>query len=86
AETYIQSGYALSRLKKYDEAIKQIEKVVVLQPQDSEAQFFLGQLYILNRDRQSALVQYRKLALLDSDSANKLYAVIYGNLLVTANK
>lgn len=86
AENYILSGFALSQQKKYGEAIRQIEKAVTLTPQDAEAQFFLGQLYLLNHDKQLALVQYRKLTAFDMPIANKLYAVIYSNLLVTANK
>ena len=63
-----------------------MEKAIALTPQDTEAQFFLGQLYLLNRNKDSALAQYRKVALLNTDLANKLYAVIYGNLLVTAGE
>ena len=45
----------------------------------AKVQFFLGQLHLLNRDRQSALAQYKKLALLDTELSNKLYGAIYAN-------
>ncbi len=82
----MQSGYALSRQKKYAAAIKQMEKAVNLQPNDAEAQFFLGQLYFVAGNKDSALAQYRKITLLDSQLAEKLYAVIYGKMLVTVNE
>lgn len=65
---------------------KQIETAVSLNPQDIEAQYFLGELYFVSRDKQSALAQYQKISLLDSQLAKKLYAVIYGNLLVTVSE
>jgi len=43
-------------------------------------------IYLSNRDKQSAVAQQRKITALDVAMANKLYAVIYGNLLVNVKK
>lgn len=79
-------GYALRHLKKYDEAIAQMQEAVRLQPQFPKTQIFLGQLYLLNGDRQSALAHYRKLTAIDAQTAQELYNTIYRNLIVNAAK
>ena len=42
----------------------------------------LAQTPTLNRDRQSALFQYRKLALADTELSIKLFGVIYANKVI----
>ena len=37
---------------KYPEAINQLEQAIRLNSHDAKVQFFLGQLLLLNRDRQ----------------------------------
>ena len=81
-----QAGYALKSLKDYPAAIRQLEQAVRLKPTDTQAHFFLGQLHLYNRDRPSALAQYRTITSLDAEMANKLYAAIYAGMVVTAKR
>ena len=85
-ETFVQLGYALSRLKKYPEAIHQLEQAIRLNSNDAKVQFFLGQLHLLNRDRQSGLAQYRKLVPFDTELSIKLYGLIYGDKVIQVSE
>jgi Flp pilus assembly protein TadD len=77
-------GIALSFRKKYPEAIAELEQAVRLEPQNAQMRFELGQVYLLNRDKQSARVQYEKLVALDPLKAKQLYGAIYAKLLINA--
>jgi tetratricopeptide (TPR) repeat protein len=85
-EARINLGFANSRLKKYAAAIEQIREAVRLQPDDVEAQFFLGSLYALNGDKQSALAQQKLLQPLDANLASKLHHSIYKDKILTIAK
>ena len=67
---------------KYPEAINQLEQAIRLNSHDAKVQFFLGQLHLLTRDRQSALAQYKKLALVDIELSIKLCGEIYANKVI----
>lgn len=71
---------------KYPEAINQLEHSIRLNSHDAKVQFFLGQLHLLNRDWQSALAQYKKLALVDTELSIKLYGEIYANKVIQVGR
>ena len=52
---------------KYPEAINQLEQATGSNSHDAKVQFSLRQLHLLTRDRQSALAQYKKLAVVDTE-------------------
>jgi len=66
--------------------LSKLLQTVRLQPQTLQAKFLLGQTYLLNGDKQSARNQVKKVASLDSQMAKILYAAIYGNPLIAAEK
>lgn len=84
APAYYNLGCLYTQLKKFKKAKNPIEQFVRLQPQNAEARFLLGRLYLLENDKPAAQVQYKSLAALDSPLAQKLYAAIYADLLVSA--
>lgn len=62
-----------------------MRKAVRLNPNDVEAQFFLGNLYLPEKNRQAALAQYAGIKSLNPQIAEKLYRVIYGGKIVTVS-
>ena len=58
------------RIELYKHAIR-------IDPDDAEAYFALGVVYVAIKDRDSALEQYEILKKLDSELANKLFNMIY---------
>jgi tetratricopeptide (TPR) repeat protein len=82
-EARINLGYAYSQTKRYPEAISEFRQAVRLKPQDFEAQFFLGSLYLLVKDRESALSQYHVVESLNPQLAHKLHDAIYRDRILT---
>jgi two-component SAPR family response regulator len=72
------TSIAIPESGKYSEAVNQLEQAIRLNSTDAKVQFFLEELHLLNRDRQSALAQYKKLALVDIEFSIKF---IRGDLL-----
>ena len=71
---------------QYPEPINQLEQAIRLNSTDAKVQFFLGQLHLLTRDRQSALASYKKLALFDTELSIKLFGEIYADKVVQVSE
>lgn len=71
---------------KYPEPINQLEQAIRLNAHDAKVQFFLGQLHLVTRDLQSALAQYKKLALVDTELSIKLFGEIYADKVVQVSE
>jgi tetratricopeptide (TPR) repeat protein len=75
-EARVNLGAAFAQTKKYDQAIVELREAIKLQPQDADAQFLLGNLYLRTKDRKSALASYAELKSLDPVLAKRLYVEI----------
>ena len=71
---------------KYPEAINQLKQAIRLNSHDPAVQFFLGQLHLLNRDRQSVLAQYKNLAMVHTELSIKLYGDIYADEVIQVGR
>lgn len=61
----------------FSEGIEMFNKIVKIRPKDDEAYLRLGELYLLNKDKTSALKVYEILKGLESYKANTLFDSIY---------
>ena len=64
-EAHFNIGWAYEKLKKYDEAIIQLEGAIEKYPHNenrSNMQFYVGQLYYADEDTDGAINAYRKVA------------------------
>lgn len=69
---------------RYQEAIGALKKSISLKPNLLIAQYNLGLVHLLIKDRDGALEQFNVLKTLDSQTANRLYAEIYRGKVVHA--
>jgi hypothetical protein len=67
---------------KIDLAIAEVRYAVQLDPKDEEAQFFLGNLYLANRDKDSAIAQQRTVSALNPELARRLYQAIFSDKIL----
>ncbi len=65
------------KLKTYTKAIEAYTRVIRINPDYAEAHYSLGVAYLLIRDRDSAINEYKILKELDIDLANELFDLIY---------
>jgi protein involved in temperature-dependent protein secretion len=63
-----------------------VQQAIRLNPADVEAQFFLGNLYLLAKDKPSALDQYQAVKSLNPQLAEKLYDAIHRGRIVTVGQ
>ncbi len=71
-------GTAYVNLGMYREAMEAFKQAIRIKPDDAYAQFNLGVLYLYHvKDRGLALEQYKILKNLDTETANKLFNLIY---------
>lgn len=73
---------AYAKRKRYADAIAEIRRAAALNPNDAEAQFLLGNVYILAGEKQPALAQFEKIKLLNPPLSQKLYQATYNDKLV----
>jgi protein involved in temperature-dependent protein secretion len=59
-----------------------IRAAVDMNPSDAQAQCFLGKLYLLAKDKQAALAQYKTVQPLNAQMARQLYEFIYQDKLL----
>ncbi len=70
-------GYAYGKLGRNAEAIEAFKQAIRINPNLAEAHCNLGVAYLIIGDKGSALNEYKILKDLDSDSANRLFNLIY---------
>ena len=64
-DAHFNIGWAYEKLKKYDEAIIQLESAIEKYPRNentSNMQFYVGQIYYAKEDTDGAINAYRKVA------------------------
>ncbi len=71
-------------LKKFDTAIVEIKEATRLDPQDEEVQYFLGNLYLANKNRDAAVAQQMKIYTLNPELGRRLFQNIYRNKILIA--
>ncbi len=76
-------GYVYYRLRKYRDAVESVRNALRLRSDDVEGQFFLGNLYVLTKNRKLALEQLNVLKTLNRELANRLYQSIYADRVIT---
>ena len=69
-------GTTYHSLGQFKDAVKAYEEAIRLKPDYQEAIFGLGVAYLELKDKNAALEQHKKLAALDIERADKLYAYI----------
>jgi len=60
----------------YEESIEAYKQGVKINPDDADAYYNLGLVYVLSNDRASALEQHKILENLDPEMANRLFDLI----------
>lgn len=75
-DAYYNLGIACEKSGNYTDASTAFQKVLKFRPDYTNAHYNLGIVYLLLRDKGSALERYRILKTLDTVSANKLLALI----------
>ncbi len=70
-------------LRQYDDAIKSIDKVIQKDPQESEAYYMLGRVFLEKQDTTKAMNAYQ--TAVEMDSGNTDAWLIMGNLLTRQN-
>lgn len=81
-EISINLAYAYTRQKRYTEAIAEVRPLIETNPNDGRARLLLGTIYLLAKDKQSALSEYQKIRSFDGPLAQKLYQAIYSDKIV----
>ncbi len=75
-DAYYNIGVGYLQLKKYDEAIKPLQRVIELKPDYARAHYNLALAYYAVHDRFSADAELKTLEKLDSGLAEKLRKII----------
>ena len=81
-EAYVNLGYAYGQTSNYRAAIAAISTATRLNPKDADVKYYLATLYLLNKDKDSALAQLNLLKALNPELAKLLYGMIYGDTLL----
>jgi tetratricopeptide (TPR) repeat protein len=76
-EAYKYLALEYTRLAQYREAARAYKSGIRLKPDDPTMHLGLGESYVRDRDRASALEEYKILQKLDPPSARKLFGIIY---------
>lgn len=76
ARAYFNIGFCYDKLKTYSKSIEAYKQIIRINPDCAEVHYSLGVAYLLIRDRDSALNEYKILEELDIDLANKLFDLI----------
>lgn len=76
ARAYFNIGFCYDKLKTYSKSIEAYKQIIRINPDCAEVHYSLGVAYLLTRDRDSALNEYKILEELDIDLANKLFDLI----------
>jgi hypothetical protein len=63
-----------------------MREAVIINRNDKDAQFHLGILYLLKKNKQSALAQYNVVKSLDPELGHRLYLSIYLDKIVSVAK
>lgn len=61
---------------KYQEAVDAFKQAIEINPDDAKLHYFIGNVYILLNDKDSALKKYEILKYLDTQLANELFQKI----------
>ena len=77
AEAHINLGVAYGELGRFSDAIEAFKQAIRIKPDYAMAYFNLGLTYLILGDKDSALEEYKILKDLDTESANKLFNLIY---------
>lgn len=75
-QAYYNIGVGYLQLKKYEEALKPLERTIELKPDYAFAHYNLAIVYFVLKDRFSANEEYKILRTIDPDLAAKLYKII----------
>jgi len=70
-------GFCYSELGNHSKAIEAFKQAIRIDPDYAEAHYSLGVAYLLIRDRNSALNEYKILKELNIDLANELFDLLY---------
>lgn len=74
APIWLEWGYSLLQLKKYDEASQALTRALVIEPKLPLGRFYLGRAYLGMGKKQQAKTQLQELRGLDADLARQLEA------------
>jgi Flp pilus assembly protein TadD len=81
-ETSFHLAFVYTKQKRYPEAIAEVRPLIDANPNDGRARLLLGTIYLLAKDKQSALSEYQKIRAFDAPLAQKLYQAIYSDKIV----
>lgn len=75
-------GYAYAMRDKIQAAINEVREAERINPTDEKVKFFLGTLYLANRDRDAALAQQKKIHATSPELARRLFQAINRDKIV----